>query len=257
MNEFESRLRAAMQAVAEVPPPGLIDQVHRRHRRHVRRVAAGWTACVAAVAIASPVVAHALSADTGPGHRPGTGPAVTGSPVPSVSGTTSPAGTPSPSAARGTVLSGCATANPGAVGNTWRSGLKVGPLYFLPGNAAVSPRAGGSVGSKPHLYVVVLVIAGLKPGSTVVVRAAPAGRGDIRFLFGPADSMNAGTAYTMSSGETGVTFVACPAGTGFAASQTVTDYYGGFLVRGYRCVPVEVWADGRGQPFRVGLGACR
>jgi hypothetical protein len=251
MNEFESRLRAAMQAVAEQPPPGLIDRIRRRHRRHVRRVAAGWIACVAAVAIAAPPVAHAIRSDTGAPSHPGTGPAATSQPMPSSSAT------PSPAAAPGTVLSGCDSANPGAVGNTWRSGLKAGSLYFIPGNAAVSPRVGQSVGSKPQLYVVVVVIAGLKPGSSVVVRATPAGRGDIRFLFGPADSLNAGTTYTMGSGEPGVTFIACPPSTGFAGTQTVTDYYGGFLVRGFRCVPVDVRTDGKGEPALVNLGACR
>jgi hypothetical protein len=111
------------------------------------------------------------------------------------------------------------------------------------------------------LYVVITVITGVRPGSAVVVRVAPAGRADLRFLFGPNDSLNPGTAYTMRSGEAGVTFAACPPGSGAGAgagagSARYTDYYGGILVRGQRCVPVEVWPPGAARPITVRLGAC-
>lgn len=97
----------------------------------------------------------------------------------------------------------------------------------------------------------ITVITAVRPGSVVLVRVAPAGRPYLRFLFGPQDSLNAGTRYTMSSGEAGVTFAVCPPGAGLYA-----DYYGGVLVRDQRCVPVDVWLPGAARPIKVRLGAC-
>jgi hypothetical protein len=36
----------------------------------------------------------------------------------------------------------------------------------------------------------------------------------------------------------------------------VTDYYGSYLVRGTRCVPVHVWVAGRRVPAVIRLGDC-
>ncbi len=254
MSDVESRLRAAMHAAVELAPATLMDGVRRRHRRHVGRVVAAWVAAITLVAVASPPIAHALRAGPAPVRPSVTGSGPTSGPDPGK--TTRTGNTAFPAAAPGTVLSPCAAANPGDVGSSWRTGLRAGPLYFLPGGAARSARGLGGKIARPGLYVVVVVLAGLKPGSTVVVKAAVAGRAFIRFLFGPGDSLNPGTTYTMRSGEAGVTFVACPPGTGYAAAQAVTDYYGGFLISGDRCVPVNVLAPGRKAPFRVSLGAC-
>ena len=60
----------------------------------------------------------------------------------------------------------------------------------------------------------------------------------------------------MRSGEAGVTFEACRAAPAFVRSPSITDYYGGYLVRGARCVPVQVWVPGREHPVTVRLGAC-
>jgi hypothetical protein len=258
MSEIEDRLRAAMQAAFELPPPGLIERVRSRHRRHVRRVAAGWVASVAVVAIAIPPVAHTLHA-----HMGQVSPASSGSvrtPSPSWSAvSTPPPDLPSVSPAAGTVLSSCELANAGAVGpeSDWKPGsIEAGPLYFEPGGMARMSR-GGDVGDRPELYVAIVVLAGLRPGSTVVLEATHAGRPFIRFLYGPNDSFTPGMKVTMRSGEAGVTFEACPRGTGFAPGQVVTDYYGGFVISGNRCVPVEVRAPGRSAPYVTDLGACR
>lgn len=248
MDDIEGRLRAAMQAAAELPPPGLTGRVRDRHRRHVRRVTAAWVASVAVVAIAVPPTAHLLGTAARQGQRSG-GTVASSTPA-------APGPSARSAAAVGTVLAGCDRANPGAIGSTWHGGLRAGPLYFTPKDAAISAPVSGRPGNEPQLYAVVVVLVGLKPGSTAVVRPAPAGRGQVRFLFGPADSLAPGTSYTMQSGESGVTFEACPPGTGFA-DQQVTDYYGGFLIRGNRCVPIEVWAENRGRPFHASLGACR
>jgi hypothetical protein len=59
----------------------------------------------------------------------------------------------------------------------------------------------------------------------------------------------------MRSGEDGVTFEACP-GHGPVPTPGITDYYGGFLVAGSRCVPVHVWLPGSASRFLVHLGLC-
>lgn len=150
-------------------------------------------------------------------------------------------------AAAGTALSGCAAqASSGGLGDHWQAGpaTHAGPLWFIDGGHSRGPL---------RLYVAVVVLSKLRAGSRVVVRVAPAGRGDLRFLYGPADSLNPGVRHTMASGEAGVTFVACRSGLGAAG---ITDYYGGFLIRGARCVPVQAWVPGRASPVALRLGAC-
>jgi hypothetical protein len=226
MDDLERDLRAAMHAAAEPPPAGLLAAVRRRHRRHRRRVGAGCVLAVAALALAAPPVTHALRG-AAPG-RPPVAPAIAA---------------PTPTAAPGTVLSGCGSAIIGQLGSHWRTGgREAGPLWFL---------SGGHSRGRLQVYVLITVITGVRPGAAVVVRVAPEGRPYLRFLFGPQDSLQAGTPYTMGSGEAGVTFTACAAGSGL-----YTDYYGGMLVAGQRCVPVDVWPPGTARPITVRLGAC-
>jgi hypothetical protein len=121
-----------------------------------------------------------------------------------------------------------------------------GPIWFQNGGHSSGPI---------RLYVSVVVLTA-RPGSAVVVRVLPGARPDLRFLYGPRDSMNPGTRYTMRSGESGVTFAGCNLGPGAGGPAGVTDYYGGFLVKGARCVPVAAWIPGRARPVLLHLGAC-
>ena len=240
MSDFERRLRAALHGAAEPAPPGLLAAVMRRHRRHKLRVFAGALAVAAAVALAVPPVSAALR---------GTGRASAGGgPVPA----SSPSHASRPLAAPGTVLSGCGGANIGAIGARWRAGAThtAGPLWFI--------NAGHSSG-RIRLYVAIAVLDGLKPGSTVALRVAPGSQRDLRFLYGPADNMTPRTqrlARLAGHGELGVTFVTCSPGQQIVPSRQFTDYYGGYLVRGARCVPVRVWLPGRAHPVTIRLGAC-
>jgi hypothetical protein len=139
--------------------------------------------------------------------------------------------------------------NLGALGGNWRSGpvyAHTGPVWFL---------AGGFGHGPVSLFVSIVVLSRLKAGSTVVVKVVPAGHPFLRFLYGPADELSPGTKYTMRSGEAGVTFEACP-DHGPMPTPGITDYYGGFLVDGARCVPVHVWVPGRAMPYRIRLGVC-
>jgi hypothetical protein len=236
MTDIETRLRAAMRSAGEQPPAGLMGAVRARHRRHVRRMTATWAAAaIIAVGAGGPLIARAVQA-VSPGRPAPQRPA-------------SPASAPvsmSPAAAPGTALAGCDRANTGQI--AWQPStpgrLGASPLWYL---------SGGHDTAKVELYVGLMVIAGLRPGSIVVINVAPAGQGQLRFLFGPGDSL----AHDSPSSETGVTFVACPPDAGFFTEPAnVTVYRGGFLVEAGRCVPADIWWTGHPTPVRVGLGAC-
>jgi len=249
MTDLERRLRDALHAATEPAPAGLLDAVLRRHRRHRLRVGASLVAALAAATLATSSLAGALSG----------GPAGHGGPVVFPSAGRSTPGHPSlrPVAAPGTVLSGC-PANAGALSKhwrrLWRKGLSThaGPMWFLGGG-----HSAGTVGRNTvTLYVAIALLDRVAAGSTVVVRVAPGWRRDLRFLYGPKDSLNPGTKYTMRSGEPGVTFVSCRPGQEIFPSRHITDYYGGYLIRGPRCVPVRVWVPGQRKPLTARLGAC-
>ena len=130
-----------------------------------------------------------------------------------------------------------------------------GPLWFIDG--------GHSPGSTPapiRLYVAIAVLDGLKPGSVVVVKVAPGWRHDLRFLYGPSDSMTPRTQHLprlAGHGELGVTFVACSRADQVPIpSRQFSDYYGGYLVRGKRCVPVGFLRTSLKHPVTIRLGAC-
>lgn len=242
MSDLERRLRDALHAAEQPPPAGLLDAVRRRHRQHKIRAGAGMAAVVAAVAIAVPPVAGALRSGGSGGH--GKGP---------VAGRTTHAIAPSPSphasAAPGTALVGCGSGpNSGQLArlSTYHSSGRPLPLRFLDG---------GHSSGRIRLYVAIAVLKGLRPGTAVVVTVPRAYRGDLRFLY--ADSLMPGTKYTMRSGEAGVTFVACSTSQETFPSPGMTDYYGAYIVRGTRCVPVTVKIPARRQAGVIRLGACQ
>jgi hypothetical protein len=237
MTDLERRLRAALRAASEPAPQGLFAAVMRRHRRHQVRVGASVLAAAIAVALAIPPAVSALRT----GH-------IAGGP-PTSQGSSPPAGREQHAvAAHGTVLNGCSgDANAGALGRNWRSGAwhAAGPLWLID--------AGHSSG-RIRLYVAIAVLSGIRPGSAVVVRVAPGWQHDLRLLYGPSDSMTPRTEHLTrlaGHGEMGVTFEAC-----VEPTDGITNYYGGYLVRGKRCVPVRVSAPGLKNPVTIRLGAC-
>ena len=171
MTDLERRLREALRAAAEPAPPGLLDAVVRRHRRHRIRLGASAVAVLAAAVLAVPSVAGALR---------GEGTAGGGTPAVRSGGGHSPGPRHRPAAAPGTVLSGCAGANAGALGRHWQAqpSVKAGPLWFLDDGHSSGPI---------RLYVAIAALDGLRPGSVVVARVPPAWRPYLRFLYGPAD----------------------------------------------------------------------
>lgn len=161
-------------------------------------------------------------------------------------------------AAPGTVLDGCAHSNVGQLGRHWKTPIAThaGPVWVLPETVAGGSRIGRPDPNALRLYVAIIVLSGLPPGSSAVLRVAAPSAGDLRLLYGSGDSLNPHFRYTMRAGESGVTFVSC------ARSQQTfpapyTDYLGAYLVRGKRCVPATVDVPGRTHPLGLRLGACR
>ena len=250
MSELERRLRDALHGAAESAPDGLLDRVVRRHRRHQLRLGASLVAVVAAAAIAVPSVAGALRSGGTGGHGPG----------PSAGHsfrTTGPATGAHRHAVPGTALAGCPDSNVGKLGRDWKSpaATHVGPVWVLPESVAGGSRVSARRGKNAvRLYVAIVVLNGLRPGSIAVVESAYPR--NLRFLDSKHDSLSPGIQYSMSSGESGVTFVSCA-----RSLQTFpapyTDYLGAYLVRGKRCVPVSVLVSGWSHPRELRLGDCR
>ncbi len=243
MSDLERRLRDALHGAAEQPPPGLVDAVRRRHRRHQLRLGASMVAVVAAAAIAVPQLAGAL--------RPG--------PAASGTRTMAPSHGGPPHAAAGTVLTGCAKSNIGQLGQHWKSANAVhaGPLWVLPETIPGGSRVSGRPGKDAiRLYVAIVVLDGLRPGSVAVLRSVPADRHELRFLYSQHDSLSPGLQYTMASGEAGVTFGSCTAAHEIYPAP-YTDYLGAYLVRGQRCVRATVEVPGRPHRTVIRLGDCQ
>ncbi len=248
MSELERRLRDALHGTAEPPPAGLLPAVLRRHRRHQVRLGASLVAVVAAAAIAVPSIAGALRPGGG-GHGNGPGPAA------GHLRTTAPPHR-HPAAALGTVLAGCAGSNIGQLGRNWKSpaAIHAGPLWVLPETLPGGSRVSGRPGPDAiRLYVAIVLLDGVRPGSVVVIRTHSH---DLRFLYSRHDSLSPGVQYSMRSGESGVTFVSCtPGQQTFRAPYT--DYYGAYLVRGKRCVRASAGIPGRPHPVPIRLGDCQ
>ena len=238
MTDLERRLRAALRGASEPAPAGLFAAVMRRHRRHQIRVGASVLAVVVGAALAVAPVNAALRT----GHKADGARTSHGSAPPSERGRRA-------AAATGTVLSGCKGSNSGAIGRNWRSEAwhVAGPLWFI---------EGGHSSERIRLYVAIAVLHAMGPGSVVVIKPAPQAGLYLRFLYGPKDYLTPGTRYTMRSGERGVTFESCRPDQQIVPFPGVTDYYGGYLIRGKRCVPVRVWAPDLKQPVTIRLGAC-
>lgn len=243
MSDLERRLRDALHGVTEAPPDGLTDAVLRRHRRHRVRLGGSLVAVIAAVAIAVPQLIGVLRPADGGGGRGF-----------DYSGTTGPLrpGSPAP----GTVLDGCANSNIGQLGRNWKTpaAFRVGPVWVIPeAVSGGSPLDGYPNPDDLRLATAIIVLDHLRPGSVVVVRVPH--NGNLRFLYGKHDSLAPGTHYTLRSGEAGVTFVSCS-----RRHQTFpapyTDYLGGFLLRGPRCVRASVEVSGWSHPRTIRLGDC-
>lgn len=247
MSEIEQRLRAAMRAAVadEQPPAGLLEMVRLRHRRH--RARAAWAtagiAVVAAAVVALGFQAGALRAAPGlPGGAPGRGKAV----APSAGGPT-----PMRSAKSRTVLDTCAMQIGAGLASDWqRQSALVGPVWFVGLRDESATAVNGSTARIGGLLVMV------RNGVTARVTVTGQADGYFRFLFGPGDfAEGLDGRYTISDGESGVTFAGCPGGAATTYLSGFTQYGGYFLMTVPRqCVSLDVSTATTGTPARVTFG---
>jgi hypothetical protein len=139
-----------------------------------------------------------------------------------------------------------------------------GPLFFYYSDqyaqmasselAPVSGRKGYYRGQK----LLVLV----RPGAVVTVVLPESVRRYAALIYNPAD-WNDRNAYRVEDGESAVTFKACKKGetpSDAGPVNAMTQFNGGFVVAGARCVPIEVFVPGQGRSIRTtlsfGRGRC-
>ena len=233
MSEIEQRLRAAMYAAVadEQPPANLLQRIRARRRRHR---AATTIACMAVVAAGALVVSPAGSALRG--HAPAR-------PL---------ASTPAPRAEPGTVLQSCSRQIEVLNGPDMSQSIRVGPLLLVGLRRAVGIQWA-------HEFGIGGLEVAVRDNAKAWVTVAGPARLYFRFLFGRSDFVNGVNGrYTIKDGESGVTFAGCPADAAYSSPPGYTLYGGYFLVsKPPRCVSLEVWTTGSGQPARITFAAGR
>jgi len=142
---------------------------------------------------------------------------------------------------------------------TWKKhSIIAGPLvfYYADQFAHQAPSPGRN-GYYPGQKLLILV---RRDAVATVVVPEPE-RGYVSLLYNPA-AWNDRNAYTIEDGETAVRFKACKKGEtapGGASLTAMTQFNGGFVVSGIRCVPLEVLTAGRASaiPVTLSFGAGR
>lgn len=218
-----------------------MDEIDQGPKRDFRLPSGRWLMLATAVGLAAAIAAVLL---TGGGGRHAAVPPQGAAPL---------AGrTPSPAVAPGTVLLTCDSANGGPLGSHWQtSSLRAGPLWFVDGRQQgyVHERGWHAAGratqrtGKRHIGVMIVEVT---PGSTVVMKAAPAAWPYFRFV----DGFGSVAPNKRAAGEPGFTFVACPRGHGGTSSR-VTDFSLSFSIEAGRAAPVEIWPSAASRPIRV------
>jgi hypothetical protein len=94
--------------------------------------------------------------------------------------------------------------------------------------------------------------ATVAPGHSVTIAVAPQDRAHVGFLFDNRAWSHAGHGYAVADGDAAVTLRGC--------TFPYTQYQGGFVLDGPRCVTLEAWVDGGTAPERrvlsFGSGDC-
>jgi hypothetical protein len=144
----------------------------------------------------------------------------------------------------------------GQLRHDWKAhAVIIGPLAFPTLRfAATYPRSNFSPrnGRYPALKQLVM----LKEGAEVTISIRPSDRTRAALLYDPSDWNYSGF-YQISEGEPAVTFQACPGKS--KAWQDATQFNGGFVVAGPRCVGLEVKfpsSETKEIVVSFGTGAC-
>ena len=174
-----------------------------------------------------------------------------------VSTATSPKETPSvavPVGGNRPYVRACDDSVYGNLGPDWRQGqITIGPVTFIGLRSVESakpsrfvPKSGRSQGQK--------VLAVVRNGTSVTVQVSP--EEHVALLYDPKTF----SAHSVSEGDSAVTLESCKAGEspfGAQAAKHATQFNGGFIVDGPRCVRIDVQVAGgvtgtRSIPFGRG-----
>jgi hypothetical protein len=146
---------------------------------------------------------------------------------------------------------------------TWRKhSVIAGPLVFYSADqyaeqpaslfAPVPAQNGHYAGQKLLVFV--------RRGAVATVIVPESQRRYAALLYNPAD-FNDSNEYRIEDGESAVTFKACKKGEASPVGgplNAMTQFNGGFIVAGVRCVPLEVRVRGQGSiPVTLSFGAGR
>jgi hypothetical protein len=154
----------------------------------------------------------------------------------------------------------CLTSVYGQLGEGWKKkSVIIGPiaLVSIRSLASVSPAEFEGIGGR---YFAQKVLVLVDPGTTVTLSVTPSERQYASLQYDPATFGNGGP-YPMAAGNTAVTFVACKPGQSPYGQNGPTQFNGGFIVVGARCVALNInigrVSTGRTVKFPFGRGSCR
>jgi hypothetical protein len=166
---------------------------------------------------------------------------------------------PAPPGSPGAFVRTCQDSVYGDLGDGWRPrSVVVGPLALVAlRDAATQP----AVDFRPRggRYQGLKVLVVVEAGATVTLVVPPAERRHLALLYDPA-AWREDNRYRIADGDTAATFRSCPPGQA-PVGDGDTQFNGGFLVAGPRCVTLEVSTPAWKAPRRVtvsfGAGRCR
>jgi hypothetical protein len=147
----------------------------------------------------------------------------------------------------------------------WRDhSIIAGPLvlYYADQFARQSSSGFAPIAGESGRYAGQKLLVLIRRGAVATVVVPESERRHAALLFDPA-AWNDRNAYRLEDGESAVTFKACKPGQRSpvgGARNAMTQFNGGFVIVGARCVPLEVVVRGEGRTIPVklsfGAGSC-
>jgi hypothetical protein len=140
----------------------------------------------------------------------------------------------------------------------WRKhSTNAGPLsfYYADQYAQMASSDFGPVSGRKGHYQGLKLLVLVRPGGVATVVLPEAERRYSALIYNPA-AWNDSNAYRIKDGDSAVTFEACKRGQTPPEGGPVnamTQFNGGFVVAGARCVPIEVFVRGQERSIRTSL----
>lgn len=149
--------------------------------------------------------------------------------------------------------------------SAWKKhSTKAGPLsfYYADQYAQMARSELAPVSGKKGYYRGQKLLVLVRPGAVVTVVLPESERRYAALIYNP-NKWNDRNAYRIEDGQRAVTFKACEKGetpSDGGPVNAMTQFNGGFVVAGARCVPIEVFLPGQGRSIRTtlsfGRGRC-